>query len=135
MKKIVIPTILAATILVAGMFALMPVYKASAVHTTILAAIAGIGGAGTADNAAQTTALTANNAAQTTALTADNAAQTTALTANNAAQTTALTANNAAQTTALGSQATANCLAIKAVFTAAKNDTGLAAAGAAMVCT
>lgn len=35
MKKIVIPAILAATILVAGMFALMPVEKASTVHATI----------------------------------------------------------------------------------------------------
>ncbi|MFY3740050.1 MAG: hypothetical protein HMLIMOIP_000475 [Candidatus Nitrosomirales archaeon] len=33
MKKIVIPTILAATILVAGMFAMMPVQKASTVHS------------------------------------------------------------------------------------------------------
>ena len=37
MKKIVIPTILTATILIAGMFAFMPVEKASTVHTTILA--------------------------------------------------------------------------------------------------
>lgn len=36
MKKIIIPTILTATILIAGMFAFMPVEKASAVHTTIL---------------------------------------------------------------------------------------------------
>lgn len=35
MKKIVIPAILAATILVAGMFAFMPVQKASTVHTSI----------------------------------------------------------------------------------------------------
>ncbi len=35
MKKIVIPTILAATILVAGMFAMMPVEKASTVHSSI----------------------------------------------------------------------------------------------------
>ncbi|MGH9922023.1 MAG: hypothetical protein ACRD38_04670, partial [Nitrososphaerales archaeon] len=35
MKKIVIPTILAATILVAGMFAMMPVQKASTVHSSI----------------------------------------------------------------------------------------------------
>jgi hypothetical protein len=32
MKKIVIPTILAATILVAGMFAFMPVQKAATIH-------------------------------------------------------------------------------------------------------
>jgi len=37
MKKIVIPAILLATVLVAGMFALMPVEKASTVHTTITA--------------------------------------------------------------------------------------------------
>ena len=34
MKKIVIPTILAATILVAGMFAMMPVQKASTIHSS-----------------------------------------------------------------------------------------------------
>ena len=39
MKKIVIPAILAATILVAGMFAFMPVQKASTVHTTINAEV------------------------------------------------------------------------------------------------
>ena len=37
MKKLVIPAILAATVLVAGAFAFMPVEKASTVHTTILA--------------------------------------------------------------------------------------------------
>lgn len=37
MKKIVIPAILTATILIAGMFAFMPVEKASSVHTTIQA--------------------------------------------------------------------------------------------------
>ena len=37
MNKLVIPGILAATVLVAGMFAFMPVEKASTVHTTILA--------------------------------------------------------------------------------------------------
>jgi hypothetical protein len=36
MKKIVIPAILTATVLLAGMFAFMPVEKASTVHTTIL---------------------------------------------------------------------------------------------------
>jgi len=41
MKKIVIPTILAATILVAGMFAMMPVQKAATVHTSIITAGAG----------------------------------------------------------------------------------------------
>jgi len=35
MKKVVIPTILAATILVAGMFAMMPVQKAATVHSSI----------------------------------------------------------------------------------------------------
>ncbi len=40
MKKIAIPAILAATVLVAGMFAVMPVQKASTVHTTILSQIA-----------------------------------------------------------------------------------------------
>ncbi len=39
MKKIAIPAILAATVLVAGMFALMPVQKASTVHTTILSSV------------------------------------------------------------------------------------------------
>ncbi len=39
MNKLVIPTILTATVLVAGMFAVMPVEKASSVHTTIIAAI------------------------------------------------------------------------------------------------
>jgi hypothetical protein len=37
MKKIVIPTILTATVLIAGMFAFMPIEKAQTVHTTILA--------------------------------------------------------------------------------------------------
>ncbi len=41
MKKIVIPAILAATVLVAGMFAVMPVQKASTIHTTIIAAVVG----------------------------------------------------------------------------------------------
>lgn len=36
MNKIIIPSILTATILIAGMFALMPVDKASTVHTTII---------------------------------------------------------------------------------------------------
>ena len=39
MKKLAIPAILAATVLVAGMFAFMPVQKASTVHTTILGGI------------------------------------------------------------------------------------------------
>ena len=38
MNRLVIPSILAATVLVAGMFAFMPVDKASTVHTTIQAA-------------------------------------------------------------------------------------------------
>jgi hypothetical protein len=37
MKKIAIPTILTATVLLAGMFAFMPVEKATTVHTTISA--------------------------------------------------------------------------------------------------
>lgn len=37
MKKIVIPAILTATVLIAGMFAFMPIEKASTVHTTVLA--------------------------------------------------------------------------------------------------
>ena len=37
MKKIVIPAILAATVLVAGMFSFLPVEKAQTVHTTIQA--------------------------------------------------------------------------------------------------
>lgn len=36
MKAIIIPTILTATILIAGMFAFMPVQKASTVHSTII---------------------------------------------------------------------------------------------------
>ena len=39
MKKIAIPSILAATVLIAGIFALMPVEKASTVHTTITASV------------------------------------------------------------------------------------------------
>ena len=35
MKKIVIPTVLAATIIVAGMFAFMPVQRAATVHSTL----------------------------------------------------------------------------------------------------
>ena len=36
MKKVILPAVLAAAILVAGIFAYMPVQKASTVHTTIL---------------------------------------------------------------------------------------------------
>ena len=39
MNKLAIPAILAATILVAGIFALLPVEKAATVHTTILASV------------------------------------------------------------------------------------------------
>ena len=39
MNKIVIPTILAATVLVAGIFAMMPVQKATTVHTGLTTAI------------------------------------------------------------------------------------------------
>lgn len=41
-KKLVIPTILVATILVAGMFAMMPVQKVTTVHTTIQASTTGL---------------------------------------------------------------------------------------------
>jgi len=37
MNKLIIPTILTATVLVAGMFAFMPVQQASTVHTTVQA--------------------------------------------------------------------------------------------------
>ena len=40
MNRLVIPSILAITVLVAGIFALMPVEKASTVHTSIIAAAA-----------------------------------------------------------------------------------------------
>ena len=43
MNKVTIPTILAATILVAGIFAFMPIEQASSVHTTILAGGYGYG--------------------------------------------------------------------------------------------
>ncbi len=39
MNKLVIPSILTAIVLVAGMFAVMPIQKASTVHTTIIAAL------------------------------------------------------------------------------------------------
>lgn len=42
MKKIVIPAVLAATILVAGMFAFMPVQKASTVHTGLSSGVSAI---------------------------------------------------------------------------------------------
>jgi len=41
LNKIVIPAILAATVLIAGMFAFVPVERASTVHTTIQAALQG----------------------------------------------------------------------------------------------
>lgn len=41
MNKLAIPSILAAIILIAGMFALMPIEKASTVHTTIQNALPG----------------------------------------------------------------------------------------------
>ena len=40
MNKLLIPTILAAVVLVAGFFALSPIEQASTVHTTILAQVA-----------------------------------------------------------------------------------------------
>jgi hypothetical protein len=42
MKKIVIPAVLAATILVAGMFALMPVQKASTIHSGLTSGTAAV---------------------------------------------------------------------------------------------
>ena len=39
MNKLMIPTILVATVMVAGIFAFMPVQQASTVHTTILASV------------------------------------------------------------------------------------------------
>lgn len=39
MNKLIIPAILAATVLVAGMFAILPVQKVSTVHNTILAVL------------------------------------------------------------------------------------------------
>ncbi len=41
MNKLFIPAILAATVLVAGMFAVMPVQKASTVHSTIISSVVG----------------------------------------------------------------------------------------------
>lgn len=43
MKAVIIPAILAATVLVAGIFAFMPVEKASTVHTTIQSSISNVG--------------------------------------------------------------------------------------------
>ena len=42
MNKLIIPTILIATVLVAGIFAFMPVEQASTVHETIIADIGGV---------------------------------------------------------------------------------------------
>ena len=44
MNKLVIPAILVATVMVAGIFAFMPVQQASTVHTTIIAKSSGAGG-------------------------------------------------------------------------------------------
>jgi len=44
MNKLIIPTILTATILVAGIFAFIPVQEASTVHVSIVADIAAAGG-------------------------------------------------------------------------------------------
>jgi len=41
MNKLAIPAVLAATVLIAGMFAFMPVEKASTVHSSIIAALQG----------------------------------------------------------------------------------------------
>ncbi len=46
MNKLLIPSILTAIVLVAGMFAVMPIQQASTVHTTIIAAIKSVGGSG-----------------------------------------------------------------------------------------
>jgi len=43
MNKILIPTILVATVMIAGAFAFMPVDKATTVHNSIIAAISGSG--------------------------------------------------------------------------------------------
>ena len=59
MNKYVIPAILAATVLVAGMFALMPVQKASTVHTAITAAVTDLDGDGV-PNAVDNCPLTPN---------------------------------------------------------------------------
>jgi len=44
MNKLAIPAILVATVMVAGIFAFMPVQQASTVHTTIIAKSSGAGG-------------------------------------------------------------------------------------------
>jgi len=75
MKKLAIPTILAATIMVAGMFAFMPVEQASTVHTsgTTTLATGGIGVGDIADNAITADALDAAGATQISdAVDADN---------------------------------------------------------------
>ena len=66
MNKIVIPAILAVTIVVAGIFAFMPVEKASTVHTTIIAEIqsSGVLAAGSiTDTTIATDALTSDELA------------------------------------------------------------------------
>lgn len=52
MKNIVIPAILAATVLVAGMFAYIPIEKASTIHGTILTKAASVNEGDTVSNAA-----------------------------------------------------------------------------------
>lgn len=57
-RKLVIPAILTATILVAGMFAIMPVQKAETIHVGIIAAIQGTSGFGLTDIGLSTTVIT-----------------------------------------------------------------------------
>lgn len=62
MKNLVIPAILAATVLVAGMFAYMPIEKASTVHSTILTKqINASSGDDTSNAAAAVTIVAASN--------------------------------------------------------------------------
>ena len=55
MKNIVIPVILASTLLMAGMFAFMPVEKATSVHGTLLAKQNAVASGDSADNSAAVT--------------------------------------------------------------------------------
>jgi len=74
MNKLTIPTILVATVMVAGMFAFMPVEQASTVHTTgTTVAVIGAGGIGVGDFA--TASITAD-AIATNAIGSDELAAT-----------------------------------------------------------
>lgn len=55
MKNIIIPVILASTLLMAGMFAFMPVEKATSVHGTLLAKQNAVASGDSADNSAVVT--------------------------------------------------------------------------------